>query len=148
LTLGEMATIGKTLGFRLTSVKMTVSELASAKTPAILHFESHGVNSGQYMLFLWMYHDESKVALIDGARVSFKELSRDEFRRSWTGYALIAQPPVNWGTWIRLSAVTVVCVGLYFCLVSKVDRSGGWFKSLRCGFQSCDSTHEELCGPL
>jgi len=143
LTLKEMAAIGRSLGFGHTPVKMTVSELVSTQSPVILHFESHGVNSGQFMLFLWMYDDETKVTLIDGAHVSFREMSRDEFRRSWTGYALIVRPPVDWGVWIRRSAATLVCVGLCFWLASQVDRSGEWWPY---GFKPWGSKRQERIG--
>jgi hypothetical protein len=127
LTLKEMAAIARRLGFRHEPVKMTVSELVRAQSPVILHFESHGVNSGEFMLFLWMYNDETKVALIDGAHVTFKEMARDEFRRSWTGYALIGRPPFHWDVWIRRSAATLACAGLCSWLTirlgSRVNRS-------------------------
>jgi ABC-type bacteriocin/lantibiotic exporter with double-glycine peptidase domain len=122
LTFKEMAAIGQRLGFRNTPVKLTVSELVSARMPVILHFESRGVKSGQFMLFLWMYEDETKVALIDGVHVTFTEMSRDEFRRSWTGYALIARSPVDWGAWTRRGAAFLICAGLCFYLVSNGDR--------------------------
>jgi hypothetical protein len=112
LTLKEMAAIGRRLGFRPLPVKMTVSELISARSPVILHFETHGVTAGHFMLFLWMYEDETTVALIDGAHVTFREMTRDQFRRSWTGYALIVRPPVDWFAWIRRGAATLVCTAL------------------------------------
>ena len=144
VTLKEMAAIGRRLGFRPTPVKMTVSELVSARLPVILHFESHGVTSGQFMLFLWMYDDDTKVTLIDGVHVTFREMSRDEFRRSWTGYALIVRPPVDWGGRIRRGAATLLCAGLcFFWWASQGDRSGVWSKPPRQCLRSWGNTRQQ-----
>lgn len=146
LTLQEMAAIGRRLGFRLEPVKMTVSELLSARCPVILHFESRGVDAGRLMLFLWMYGDETKLSLIDGAHVSFTEMSRDEFRRSWNGYALIVRPPIEWGVRMRRGAAILVWAGLCFWWASQGGRSGGRFEPLRFGFKPWGSKRQACIG--
>jgi len=110
LSLVSLANLSRELGFRLMPVKMTVSELAQARTPVIVHFEESEIGSGRFLLFLGMGKSETTVVLIDGAYLTFAEMPRDQFRRKWTGYALIARPFLAWKLWMRRS-VTVLLVG-------------------------------------
>jgi Peptidase C39 family len=105
-SLQSLANQGRKLGFRLVPVKLTVSELAKAGAPVIVHFEEEGIGSGRFHLLLWM--DNTWVALIDGSYVTHAEMSRDQFRRNWTGYALIAHPPTPWSLWVRRGAAVLV----------------------------------------
>lgn len=121
LSLESLANLGRKLGFRLVPVKMTVSELAKVGAPVIVHFEESGIGNGRFLLFLGMDKTETSVALIEGAYALREEMARDEFRRKWTSYALIARPAIAWKQWVRrcAAALVVCCVGLWVARARK-----------------------------
>ncbi len=121
LSLESLADLGRKLGFRLVPVKMTVSELVKAKLPVIVHFEESGIGSGRFLLFLGM--DETRVDVIDGSYVTFEQMSCSRFRRNWSGYALVGQPPFDWQVWLRRCAAVLAIAGIAIrLLIGKV-----WF---------------------
>jgi len=107
MTLKTMAKLGRRLGFPMRAVKLTVAELAAIEPPIVIHVEEGGIGSGRFMLVLGV--GEAGADLIDGSAMTYTQLSRDRFRRGWTGYALIdAGPP--WTLWARRAAAVVVGV--------------------------------------
>jgi hypothetical protein len=113
-SLQEMAKLARNLGFRLQTRKLTVSDLAKLGSPAILHFEGSGIDRGNFCVFLGI--TDSSVVLVEGPNVTRMQMQREEFRRNWTGYALVAQRSRPWWCWGRRAAAVLVIVGC-----------GGWF---------------------
>lgn len=109
MSLKSLADLGRRLGFLLIPVTMTFSELAKTKSPVILHLEDNGIGSGRFILFLGM--DETRIDVIDGSYITFEQMLNDRFRRKWTGYALVAQPLIDWQMWLRRCAATLVIAG-------------------------------------
>jgi hypothetical protein len=141
--LKSLAELGRELGFRLTPVTTSVSELAQAGMPAIVHLEEHGSGTGRFLLFLWADKDETTIAVIDGSDVKFAQMPRDRFRRNWTGYALTAQPPISWELWLRrLAALGVICAAGLWSLgrVGNLGRSLAFFsRGTRWGVRTSDA---------
>jgi hypothetical protein len=119
LSLASLGDLGGKLGFRLVPVQMTMSELANAGTPVLVHFEEAGFGSGRFLLFLGTDRTGSTVALIDGSHVTRVEMSRDQFRRKWTGYALIQRASTPRRSWVRRGAAALVLAGLAVCLIRR-----------------------------
>lgn len=132
LSLASLVAVAKRFGFALTPVKLVPSELAMTGSPVIVHFEETGIGKGRFHVFLGMSDDEAAVALINGAYVTRHWMPRDEFRRNWTGYALVARPPFAWQLWIRRSVVVLV-IG---CLGKWLARQVGSHLSPRPGRQT------------
>jgi hypothetical protein len=132
LSLASLANLGQKLGFPLVPVKMNMSELTKAGTPVIVYCEANGIGRGSFLLFLGVNENETSVALINGAYVTREWMSRDQFRRNWTGYALIAHPSIAWELWIRRSATVLVVAGMGICLARwPRNRAADWCRSLR-----------------
>ena len=85
--------------------------------PAIVYFEESGIASGRFLLFLAIANDEARVALIDGSYVTRVQMSGEEFRRRWAGYALIARSTSTWRMGVHAIATTMVAGGVAFCFV-------------------------------
>src|SRR5262249_55206825 len=124
LTLAELGSLGRNLGFRLVPVKMSVADLANAGVPVIVHFEEVGIDSGRFQLFLGMARSEAMVALIDGSHVTRVQMSGEEFRRRWTGYGLIAQPSTGRDKWGRRCALALVICATGLCLAYRAGALG------------------------
>jgi hypothetical protein len=127
LSLESMANLGQKLGFRLVAVKMSLSDLAKAGVPVIVHFEEAGIGKGRFLVFLAMTETGTAVSLIDGANIWRMQMPRDEFRRKWTGYALIPRAGIDWELWARRGAATLVVLGAGAWLAVRV---GNWCRSL------------------
>lgn len=112
LSFESLANLGGKLGFQLVPAKKTVSELAKEKTPCIVHFEESGIGSGRFLLFLGINKAETKIDLIDGTYVTRVEMLCDDFRRKWTGYALIVRPSTAGSLWVPRCAAALVACGV------------------------------------
>jgi len=111
LSLSELAQAGKRFGFRLVPLKLSLSELAQ-NTPAIVYFEEGGVGKGHYYLLVHIDEVNSAVAIVNGAYVTRNWMARDQFRRNWTGYALVARPSSPpWGSYSRRCAAGLALIG-------------------------------------
>jgi Peptidase C39 family len=133
LSLKSLADVGRKLGFRLAPVTTGVSELSKG-APGIVHLEENGIGAGRFVLFLRMDKGETNLALIDGTHVKFVTMPRDEFRRNWTGYALIAQPGIPWrisvrrwttGLVIAVAAVCLLCGRVGLIARASAPRTNG-----------------------
>jgi predicted double-glycine peptidase len=111
-SLASLASQSRALGFPLVPVKMTISELAQVRAPAIVHFEEIGVSKGNFHLFLGAAEDGTSCLLIHGTHVTREWMPRDRFRRGWTGYALVPRSPFAWGLWARRITAGLIVMGL------------------------------------
>jgi len=126
VNLATLTQVGRKLGFRMAPVKMNVTELVDAGAPVIVYFEKGGIGRGQFHLFLGIDQTDTQVALINGAYVKREWMSRDQFRRGWTGYGLIARPGIDWELWTRRGATALVVFGAGVWLAL---RAGNWSRS-------------------
>lgn len=129
LSLLTLVSLGGKLGFRLASVKMTFADLAKAKAPVIVHLEEREIGRGSFCLFLGMDQAQTSMLVIDGDYVVRTWMPRDQFRRDWTGYAVIARPSIAWGLWVRRSATALFLVvgGVAVRLRGRVENLGRWW---------------------
>jgi ABC-type bacteriocin/lantibiotic exporter with double-glycine peptidase domain len=127
VTLASLSNFAQKLGLRLVPVKMTVADLANVRSPVIVHFEEHGVESGRFHLYLGMDELDRSVCLVRGERVVCDWMPRDQFRRNWSGYALVPQPAISWMLWVR--RCVVICVaGIIIALFMRRHRRQAFIK--------------------
>jgi ABC-type bacteriocin/lantibiotic exporter with double-glycine peptidase domain len=119
LTLHSLATIGRQLGFRLAPVRINVTELANAGAPVIVHLEEGRLGSGRFALVLGMDKEQTSVGLVDGSRVTREEIPLVQFRRYWTGYALLPRASIAWEDWMRRGAVALALGGVSLWLLRR-----------------------------
>jgi len=90
-SLGTIAQAAKRLGFGLVPVELTMAELASRNSPTIMLFEEAELGHGRFHLLLGF--SSTKAVLVKGEFVTRFEMPIDQFRRGWTGFALV--PPLR-----------------------------------------------------
>jgi len=95
-------------GAPLRPVSLTMSELSSCHFPIIVYLDSVNPGDGAFMLLFAMSSDA--VDLINGPTCTVAEMTREEFRRVWSGFALIA-PKREWGRLLlSISGFAIGCV--------------------------------------
>lgn len=95
-SLDELRTAAESLGYRVQLGKGSPADLETTPLPVLVHL--NGVlgevgATGHYMLLTEYRVRESTVRLFDGASALVTEMSTDQFRRLWSGYVLLAEPP-------------------------------------------------------
>jgi hypothetical protein len=76
------------LGLPTRVVKCGPAEFATLRLPAIVRLTDIRCRGGRFVL---VYHcGEKSVGILDGSTALLTEVSMDDFRRSWSGHALVA----------------------------------------------------------
>jgi hypothetical protein len=114
-SLDGLARISRRLGFELVPAKLTVAELASLGSPTVILFDEPGLDGGRFHLLLGLSRDHAD--LVDGTLITRRPLtiSLDQFRRGWTGFALVARSRSPWpgrGLGASIGALAVAGVWL------------------------------------
>jgi len=115
-SLDDMQRAATDMGVPSSVVKLTDAELSQIPLPAIAHFDVRG---GHYRLLLEINPDT--VTTADMSSGEIKELPRDEFLETWSGYLLLPGSVFDSGTLlVRSLALTLICFGV-----------GRWLRLLR-----------------
>jgi HlyB family type I secretion system ABC transporter len=85
-SLKTLAAAAESLGFNTKPVKSSLDQLAQQKLPAIAHWR------GRHYVVVYAI-DKNNVIIGDPA-IGQRQLSREEFASSWTGYSLLIEPTV------------------------------------------------------
>jgi ABC-type bacteriocin/lantibiotic exporter with double-glycine peptidase domain len=107
--LSDLARASHVSGWSLRAARLSPARLSAIPKPVIVHLvddEDHGNYFVLYDISNNVYH------VINSASVTLEFLSSDEFRRRWSGYALV--PSAGEGPWL-LTACILFVVG-YACL--------------------------------
>ncbi|MBW4559433.1 MAG: peptidase domain-containing ABC transporter [Trichormus sp. ATA11-4-KO1] len=83
-SLRGLTTAAESIGFTTRPVKASLDKLAQQTLPAIAHWE------GRH--YIVVYEVNKKHVIIGDPAVGQRTLTHDEFKASWTGYALLLQP--------------------------------------------------------
>ncbi|MFH7028972.1 MAG: peptidase domain-containing ABC transporter [Heteroscytonema crispum UTEX LB 1556] len=83
-SLRALASAAETLGFASRPVKATLDKLAEQSLPAIAHWE------GKH--FIVVYEITKKRVIVCDPAIGQRSLTKSEFSKGWTGYALLLQP--------------------------------------------------------
>jgi hypothetical protein len=122
-TLARLAQAARRLGFDLVPVKLTTAELFDLRFPTIILFEGLGIDSGRFHLLLGS--SASMVYMVDGAHITRYRLlmSKDQFLRGWTGFALVPGPPNPWpGRAVGIAGGAVMVAGIYWLVARRARR--------------------------
>jgi ABC-type bacteriocin/lantibiotic exporter with double-glycine peptidase domain len=96
------------MGVPSSVVKITNTELSRVPLPAIAHFDVRG---GHYQLLLEVNPDT--VTTADMSSGEIKELPRNVFLETWSGYLLISGTSIEWRTVLwRSSGLALICLGV------------------------------------
>lgn len=119
VSLDSLANDADRFGVSLVPVKLTYIELTQSKQPIIIYFEEEALGNGRFMLFLSASPDQQHVELIESATIVHRRMTVDQFRRYWTGYALVPQHANKWNVWIRRVAALLVAGSVAAVLIPR-----------------------------
>jgi hypothetical protein len=98
LSMRDVASAAKQLGFDLISVRATLDDLDAIRQPVLLCMHNEYVNSDMlyYVVFLGFFTAKTgsgtstvKALVFEGGEVAIEAIPRDRLRREWSGYALV-----------------------------------------------------------
>jgi hypothetical protein len=75
-------------GLALEPTSMTMAELISCPKPVIVHVDGETPDAGAFMLVVSF--TPKNVIVLNGATASMHSISREDFRRTWSGVALLS----------------------------------------------------------
>lgn len=109
-TVSTLAKIASSKGLPLRPFSLTMDELNSCAKPVIVHMDGETPDAGAFLLLINM-NDE--VYFINGPSATLQSMSRENFRRVWSGIALLPVPNRKresfWG-------IAGVCIGVIIFL--------------------------------
>src|SRR5262249_14689276 len=88
-------------GVEMQAVALTMNELKSCAKPVIVHADGETPDAGTFLLLLNI--NDQRVEFINGPSATFQSLQIEDFRRVWSGVALMPAPP-PWRNAIRCGA--------------------------------------------
>ena len=107
-SLDNLQRVATDMGVPSSVVKMTNAELSCAPLPAIAHFDVRG---GHYQLLLEVSPETVTTADVSSGEI--KELSRDVFLETWSGYLLVSGKTLDWRTMLwRGLGLALICLGV------------------------------------
>jgi hypothetical protein len=113
-SLSDVTRASRTLKHTLRVIKSTPARLTATTMPVIVHLFGDDGQEGGYSLLFRI--DENECKLINGANVTLEVMSMDDFRRRWSGYALVADDAR--ASWWRSAAVGLCVLAAYVWLRS------------------------------
>lgn len=119
-SLAGLAEAAKRLGFVLVPTKLSISELTRLRSPVITLFEEAELGRGRFHFVIGF--SQTKAHLIDGNFITRYEMPIDQFRRVWTGFAVIPQPASPWPRRALGTAIGAMLVCLATWLAHLVVR--------------------------
>src|SRR5205807_5686605 len=111
VSLGGLANVARRLGFPMVPIKTTTAELAKLPSPAVVLSEESGTGTGRFHLLLGF--SSSTAHFVDGTYITRNhvEMTIDQFKREWTGFALIPQERSPWpARWFGAALGSVAAV--------------------------------------
>ena len=85
-SLRGLTTAAESIGFSTRPVKASLDQLAKQKLPAIVHWE------GKH--YIVVYEVAPKYVIVADPAIGQRTLTHSQFKKDWTGYALLLQPTV------------------------------------------------------
>jgi hypothetical protein len=129
-TLASLAQAARRLRYHLVPVKMTAAEVFDLRFPTIILFEEKGIGNGRFHLLLGC--TATLVHLVGGEFITRYQLhmSKDRFRRGWTGYALVPSSPSHWpGRILGIAGGALMVMGIHWLIVSRARKTQRGCKS-------------------
>jgi hypothetical protein len=115
--LGAMAAAARRLGYELEPMHLSMAELESTKVPVIAHLERTDQHTGYFAVVVEF--NQRFVLLVNGPQASVRQVTKDTFRREWSGYALL---PGSRSPYLPTGRRAVAALMVGFVLVSVGKR--------------------------
>lgn len=87
-SMADLQAVAGEFGLPMRAIGCRPDQIAALPMPAIVHMDSKGEGRGEFVLLLHV--DQSRVLYLNGGLVTYADMSWDDFRRTWSGYVLIA----------------------------------------------------------
>jgi ABC-type bacteriocin/lantibiotic exporter with double-glycine peptidase domain len=94
-------------------VRMGPDSLTRCRLPVIVVLDSPIDDRSRFALLVSAGRETH--VIIETSEVVFRKMRSDEFRRYWSGYALVAQPDIPWVSW-SVCALSAAILITYACL--------------------------------
>lgn len=124
-SLAEIAAGARALGVRLAIVHEPLGRIENLPVPAIVHFSGAHENIGHFSVLLSV--DNERCRILDGTTGQKTFLYKGDFRRYWTGYALVSQESwqsISLARALEFGALLVTAI-VYAALVFGKSRPNG-----------------------
>lgn len=122
---GGLVRLASAQGVLLRASSLSLDELARLSLPVIVHMDGQTPAAGAFLLVFGFSNDV--IYYVNGPTASVHALGRDDFRRVWSGVALLPAEDNGWAA----AGAAGLCLGLLtVALVARVRRavqSGGGF---------------------
>lgn len=89
-TLKSLTRAAESLGFRASPVRASLNNLANQKNPWIAHWQGNH--------YIVVYQARGNRVIVSDPAISKRSLTREEFLKGWTGYALLLEPTAQFET--------------------------------------------------
>lgn len=119
-SLQSLAVAARQFGVKAEPLLLSSAELRTLRLPILVHLEARGLGSGGFCLYLGQSDDS--VTLVKGDTMEWCAVGRDEFERSWTGYALVLSPRSGMAATIRRVGCVVAVFIFGICIFLKWKR--------------------------
>lgn len=101
--------LGRESGCSVITVRSSFKAIREARVPIVAHMEDDTPGRGGGFVLLLGFND-GFVSMIDGRTVGATQMSEDEFRRAWSGYALVPAQD-SWSTFaVGLLVLSLIVV--------------------------------------
>lgn len=115
----DMVSACEQLGYKASARLMALDDLDRCAFPPICHLEA-STGAGRYALYVGQ--TERQYLIFDGGPALVIPISHDEFRRQWTGVALVTDGRHNSGLFSLCLAVTLAVLSLTIVIRSAYSR--------------------------
>jgi HlyB family type I secretion system ABC transporter len=89
-SLKTLAAAAESLGFNSRPIKASLDQLAKQKLPLIAHWRGNH--------YVVVYEINNKQVIIGDPAIGQRQVSREEFAKSWTGFSMLLEPTVSLST--------------------------------------------------
>lgn len=105
-SLKSLSDLSRSIGFPLSVSHLTFSELNSLDTPVVVHMDVESEERGYFALHVTS--NTHSTGVVGGPWFRWMQFSNDDFRRNWSGYALVQASPSNRSTYVKILLILAV----------------------------------------
>jgi ATP-binding cassette subfamily B protein len=86
-SMGAVCKAGENLGYRTRALKLTYPSLRNLRLPAIVHWQGYH--------WIVLFRISKDFVWVSDPAIGIRKLSHEEFKKSWTGYAIELEPTLQ-----------------------------------------------------
>lgn len=121
-SLADLQDAARASGLKTRILKWGPAEFGRFANPAVVHVEDPAQDGGRFVLAV--YRGGANYEVVDGATAQLMETPIDEFRRAWSGYVLVPEPPIA-PVWylVEVTAAILTVLPVAMALTRRIARS-------------------------